>query len=197
MAVNSEGSLFGVTGDAIASVGSLFGIAGEVVNYDGSWFGVTVAVIGSDRSLFVGMDDVVSSEGSLFGGTGAEVGFNGPVFGTTGTDVSCVGRCRGNGVSDRAGNERCCCRAASVLVTRENHVETSRAIWDRGDRASVWGGDGACAFPDAASSIARNTENVTAFRTRACMVSLRGQRTSYQFNGNYGSAQTARSTVSN
>jgi len=121
---------FGATGAAVSSDGSMLGGTGEVVSSDGSLFGGTVAV--------------VSSDGSSFDGTGAAVGFNGSVVGATGTDVSSVGRGRGNGVSNRAGNEPCC--LPSVPVRRENQVETLCAISDRGDRASVRAGDGACAF---------------------------------------------------
>jgi hypothetical protein len=138
----------------------------------GFFFGATGAAVSSDGSLFGGTVAVVSSDGSWFDGTGAAIGFDNFVFGATGTDVRSVGRGRGNGVSDGAGNEPSRCRLVSVPVTRVNQVETSCAIADRGDRGSVRAGDGACAFTDAAPSVTRNREYVVAFRTRTCTVSV-------------------------
>jgi hypothetical protein len=149
----------------------LLGGTGDVVSSDGSLFNGTGEVVSSDGSLFGGTGEVVSSDGSSFDGTGAAVGFNGSAVGATGMDVSSVGRGRGNGVSNRAGNEPCC--LPSVPVRRENQVETLCAISDRGDRASVRAGDGACAFTDAAPSVTRYRESVAAFRIRTCTVSAR------------------------
>jgi hypothetical protein len=162
---------FGATGAAVSADGSLLGGTGDVVSSDGSLFNGTGEVVSSDGSLFGGTGEVVSSDGSSFDGTGAAVGFNGSAVGATGMDVSSVGRGRGNGVSNRAGNEPCC--LPSVPVRRENQVETLCAISDRGDRASVRAGDGACAFTDAAPSVTRYRESVAAFRIRTCTVSAR------------------------
>jgi hypothetical protein len=137
------------------------------------FFGATGAAVNSDGSLFGGTDEVVSFDCSLFGGTGAAAGFDSSVFGATGTDVSSVGRGRGNGISNGAGNEPSRFRLPSVLGTRVNQVETSCAISDRGDRASVRGGDGACASADDAASVTRTREYLAAFRTRTCTVSVR------------------------
>jgi hypothetical protein len=159
---------FEATGAAVSSDGCG---ADEVVGSDGSFFGGADEVVSSDGFLLVGMDEVVSSEGSLFDGIGAAVGFDGSVFGATGTDVR-VGRGRGKGVSNRTGSEASRCLLPSVPVTRVNQLETSCAISDRGDRASVRAGDGACAFTDAAPSVTRNKECVAAFRIRTFTVSV-------------------------
>jgi hypothetical protein len=151
--------------------GFFFRATGAAVSSDGSLLGGTGAAVSSDGSLLGGTVAVVSSDGSLFDGTGAVVGFDGFVFGATDTDARSVGRGRGNGISDAAGNERC--GLVSVPVTRVNQVETSCAISDRVDRGSVRAGDGACAFADAAASVTRNKEYVVAFRSRTCTVSVR------------------------
>ena len=147
-----------------------FGTAGVAVSSDDPSFAETGAAVGSDCSLIGGTLPVVSSDGSLFDGTGAAVGFNGSGFGVTGTDVSSVGRGRGNGVSNRAGNEPRCCRLPSVPLV--NQLEISCAISDRGDRASIRVDDGACAFTDAGPSVTRNREYVAAFRNRTCCFRL-------------------------
>jgi len=186
---------FGATGAAVSSDGSMLGGTGEVVSSDGSMLGGTGEVVSSDGSLFGGTVAVVSSDGSSFDGTGAAVGFNGSVVGATGTDVSSVGRGRGNGVSNRAGNEPCC--LPSVPVRRENQVETLCAISDRGDRASVRAGEGACAFTDATPSVTRNRESETVFRIRTCTVSAPSAPNKLAGYRELGSAQAPGSTVSN
>jgi hypothetical protein len=143
---------------AVVSSGSLFDGIGEVVSFDGSLSGGTVAA---------------ESSGSLFDGTGAVVGFDGSVFGARGTDVRSVGRGRGNGLSNGAGNALSRRRLLSVPVTRLNQLEMSCATSARGDRVSVRAGDGGCAFTDAAPSVARNREKMTAVRSRTCAVSIR------------------------
>jgi hypothetical protein len=168
-AVSSDGSLIVGTGAAVSSDGSLIVGTGAAVSSDGSLIVGTVAVVSSDGSSFGGTDAAVGFDGSSFDGTGAAVGFNESVFGATGTDVSSVGRGRGNGVGNRAGNEPCC--LPSVPVRRENQVETLCAISDKGDRASVRAGEGACAFTDATPSVTRNRESATVFRIRTCTVS--------------------------
>jgi hypothetical protein len=194
-AVSSDGSLLGGAGEVASSDGSLFGGTGEVVSSDGSSFDGTGEVVSSDGSLFGGTVAVVSSDGSSFDGTGAAVGFNGSVVGATGTDVSSVGRGRGNGVSNRAGNEPCC--LPSVPVPRENQVETLCAISDKGDRASVRAGEGACAFTDATPSVTRNRESATVFRIRTCTVSAPSAPNKLAGYRELGSAQAPGSTVSN
>jgi len=139
-----------------------FGATGAAVCSDGSLFGGTGEVVGSNDSLFVGTDEVVSSDGSLFNGTDSATGFD--VFGATGTDVSFVGRGRGNGVTDRAGNEPSRCRLPSVPMTRVNQLETSCAISDRGDRPSVRAWDGACAYTDAGPRVRKNIAIATVFK---------------------------------
>jgi hypothetical protein len=185
----------GATGTAVSSDGSLLGGAGEVASSDGSLFGGTGEVVSSDGSLFGGTVAVVSSDGSSFDGTGAAVGFSCSVVGATGTDVSSVGRGRGNGVSNRAGNEPCC--LPSVPVPRENQVETLCAISDKGDRASVRAGEGACAFTDATPSVTRNRESATVFRIRTCTVSAPSAPNKLAGYRELGSAQAPGSTVSN
>jgi hypothetical protein len=156
-AVSSDGSLFGEMVAVVSSGSSLDG-TGEVVSFDGSLFGGTVAA---------------ESSGSVFDGTGAVPGFGGSVFGARGRDVRLVGRGRGNGLSNGAGNELSRCRLLLVPVTRLNQLEMSCAISDRGDRASVRAGDGGCAFTDAAPNVARNREKMTAVKSRTCAVSIR------------------------
>jgi hypothetical protein len=156
VAVSSDGSLFGEMVAVISSGSSLDG-TGEVVSFDGSLFGGTVAA---------------ECSGSVFDGTDAVVGFAGSVFGARGTDVRSVGRGRGNGLSNGAGNKLSRFRLLSVPVARLNQLEMSCAILDRGDRASVRAGDGGCAFTDAAPSVARNRENMTADRSRTCAISI-------------------------
>ncbi len=195
--VRSEGSLSGGISERVGSDGSLFDETDEVVPSGGSLSGGVGERVGSDGSLFDGTDEVVSSDGSLPGGIGAAVGFACSVSGATGTDVSSVGRGRGKGVSDRAGNELSRCAPPSVPVARVNQLETSCAISDRGDRTSVGAGDGACASTDAAPSVTRDRDKVAAFRIRTCTVPIVACRTSYQTNGNEGSAQAPESTASN
>jgi hypothetical protein len=148
VAVSSDGSLFGEMVAVVSSGSSLDG-TGEVVSFDGSLFGGTVAA---------------ECSGSVFDGTDAVVGFAG--------SVRSVGRGRGNGLSNGAGNKLSRCRLLSVPVARLNQLEMSCAISDRGDRASVRAGDGGCAFTDAAPSVARNRENMTADRSRTCAISI-------------------------